>query len=74
MINIITAAERAARLASHSGPGAGPSQPKPIASFRKKGCATCRPIPVYARQSTEIELNKDHGNPVPSQENTPGSG
>ena len=45
---IITAAERAARR--------GQSAPKPVGYLYKKNpdgtrCKTCRPVPVYARQS-----------------------
>jgi hypothetical protein len=44
----ITPAERAARK----------GQPVPVAGFRKKGCKTCKPIPVYPRPPLSLESVK----------------
>jgi hypothetical protein len=49
--NIITRAEREARRNLKHTPFANPGTPiMPIAQWRKKGCTTCKPIPVYSRQ------------------------
>lgn len=53
---IITAAERAQRR--------GPSAPaKLIAAFRKKGCTTCKPIPVFSRPAQPNPPSSLHANP-----------
>ena len=32
-----------------------PQEAKPIAVFRKKGCKTCKPIPVFAKPANSLE-------------------
>jgi hypothetical protein len=54
---IITPAERQAR---RMGKAALVPAPRPIAQFRKKGCTTCKPIPVLARAAT-IPNDTTHG-------------
>lgn len=62
---LITAAERAVR---RSIPFANPGTPvMPIAGFKKKGCTTCKPIPIYARQNPDPQLPTDHANPPPTR-------
>jgi len=59
---IITRAEREARRAMKPTPFANPGTPiQPIAQWRKKGCTTCKPIPVYSRQPAQPPLPTDHG-------------
>jgi hypothetical protein len=53
----ITPAERQAR---RMGKAALVPAPRPIAQFRKKGCTTCKPIPVLARAAT-IPNDTTHG-------------